>query len=304
MTTVKHLGVWDQNSLYPPAAASLVLTSPQVKRAEAAIGRVRERGAGNITVWAGAPGLGKTTTAWILCRIIHERAAIHAAYLDAPTPRNSRTDERTVLRSILTGGIGRIPDTMFRGRTDTELADMILRALFTQGVRLLVLDEAGRLGFSGLEAVGVLVDRANALNEAFHVVLVGMERLPATLRSNARMRSRVGAWEQFAPLAVGEFGRVLNDAYPQMFAAMAPEEREMATATLHLESGGCLREVLGVLGEAQLLQEEGRFRVSVADLLALLKVQRATAERLTSLPTLVAQEPRRAHQAAFPRATA
>lgn len=181
---------------------------------------------------------------------------------------------------------------------------MILMALFAQDVRLLALDEAGRLGFRGLEAVGILVDRANALNEDFHVVLVGMERLPATMRSNSRIRSRVGAWESFDPLPVEDFGRILSEAYPKVLEGMRSEERERVIRSLHAQSEGSLREVLGLLGEAELLRQAGGFTCTATNLLALHRVQRATAERLTAVPERVPQMKRRAHQSAFPRATA
>jgi DNA transposition AAA+ family ATPase len=296
------LGVWSESSIMPPSAANLVMTNPQVKRANAAIQRIPDRRGANLTVWFGTPGMGKTGAAWILCRTIHERAGVHAAYLDAPTPRGAGQDERTVLRAILASGVGRIQDRAFRSRTDQEIADMILVALFAADIRLLVIDEAGRLGFKGLEAVGILIDRAVMMDEDFHVVLVGMERLPETLRSNPRMRSRVASWEEFKPMKVDTFEAILMSAFPDFLGAMDAAERRETIEALHTETEGSLREVLSVISEAQAADIGAQGSPCMGFLLGLLRHQRANCASITAPLSQKSQERKRIkHQSAFPR---
>ncbi len=231
-------------ALVPPGAIDLVRTGPQLRKAEEALARV---GSGGLTVWYGVPGTGKTCAAWLLCKVADERGASRAVYVDAPRPSGAVWDERKTLRAII-GELGTpLCDRAVRGQSSNHLVRHLATRLLAADVRVLVVDEAGYLGPSGIEAIGMLSDHLAGQAEPFHVVLAGMMDLPGLLRSSPRVQARVQAHEHFGGVSVETLGAVVARRHPWIESALDARTRMSdLIAQAHTLTGGCMREAVWI----------------------------------------------------------
>lgn len=243
MTRPVHIGI-RRDVLVPPGAKDLVHTAPQVNLALAALDRVED---GGLSVWYGAPGTGKSATAWMLCTLARERSARAAAYMEAPAPTGSVWDERKALRAMI-GALGTpLSDRAVRGRSTAEVVRHFATRLLVADVRLLVLDEAGFLGLEGLEAVCMLSEHMRCAAEAFHVVLVGMMEIPELLRMSPRVRSRVLTIDHVAGVSVEALGQVVERRHPWVHASLAEGVSFVQVMeAAHRLTGGCFREAIAL----------------------------------------------------------
>lgn len=299
MKTLTTTVAWRSTVLSPPFSETLVPTGAQLNRALAVANRLANPG---ITVWAGSPGLGKTATAGILCRTLTERGGPRAAYIDVAPPDSASRSEVAALRAILSAAIGPIPERMVRSRSATGLAEFLLTTMRASAARILIIDEAGRLRRSGLEAIGILVDQARAAVEPFHVVLVGMRNLPGLLRANERVASRVVAWEQFDPLSANAFGQVLQHSYPQLSARVKDKSAyDDLVESLHAATGGSLREAFTAVTELLAMDEMGKLRINAENLMAMVMIHRKSRDSFLGGVEARKGPPKRKYQSAMPK---
>ena len=153
----------------------------------------------------GPNGVGKT----FAVRVIADELGVACHYLDAAPFPVGKQIQYGLLRAIEPDA----SDSQTRARMEERLLELL-----AQGPRVLMIDEADRLGSRGIEIIRYFV--AQAENETTFV-LVGY-RLPAFLKANKAMDSRIGRRVAHRALAGPELMPTLL-AYHDALANTDPE---------------------------------------------------------------------------------
>lgn len=190
---------------------------------------------GQFATWTGASRLGKTTTASWARNQINAAAdrddgdpdAFRAAYLEVGKvgPWGGHA-QKSVLRSLYHGLIGKMPEAVYRQSPLEDLAAMTVAGLAQDNTQVVWLDETGRLSVDALDGLCLVVDAAAGADPPFPltIVLVGMNDLPTKVHTREQLKNRIHEWVHFAPYSPDETWKLLAALHPH-FAALNSRRR-------------------------------------------------------------------------------
>lgn len=218
-------------SPHPPTATNFVLTKEARRFGEFCDAVRRDR---YIGLCYGAPGVGKTLSAWQYARWTTLAPLLRDHYWIKPPAR-----ELLVTGSIIyTPTVTNAPTSIERQvrllsqSMDWALEDVLFTETYTpdpqpvpRRTELIIVDEADRLKMPGLEQLRDIYDR-----RPIGLVLIGMPGMEKRLSRFAQFYSRVGFVHHYRPLSVEEMRFILAHKWEELGLALNPEDYTDAEA--------------------------------------------------------------------------
>lgn len=187
---------------------------------------------GGFCMWSGRAGMGKTTTAQQMVKLIEEAynpenpKAFRAAHYEAGSVQDwSKHEAKRGIRSLYCGVGCSLDEGVYRSYLPEELAVDLVHYLIKTNTQYIFADEAGCLSLNAIRGMVTVSDTAKLKGWALTIVLIGMDNLPTMLTRNAQVERRVHEWIYFKPCTVEETHKLLATLHPY-FEALNLKDKE------------------------------------------------------------------------------
>lgn len=188
---------------------------------------------GMFLLWYGSAGVGKTTTIqWMVRRInsaynSNNPNAFKAVILETGKVKAGWGNEaKRVIRSLYKAIAGiPIDEGLYSRRTSEELADLIIGIAQRRCIRMIFIDEAGRLSLDAIDGLILVSNKARELKFPISIILTGMDDLPEKIESRPQSRRRFVDWCHFQHYNLEETAELLAALHPH-FALLDMDMRK------------------------------------------------------------------------------
>jgi len=200
---------------------------------------------GGIAVWSGLARLGKTTTARHLKNNLvaayeaGEADAFRAEHYEVGTIA-SGNEEKKGIKSLYEGILKTPLDPgVYHYHSSEYLAELLVHALRIRNIRLLLVDEAGRLSSKAIEGMIIVRDVAELQDWMLSIVFIGMNDLPQKVQSSPQVRGRIHEWCCFHEYNLEETWKLLRELHPH-FEKLDPlnDKHKQQVEYIHRTYGG------------------------------------------------------------------
>jgi hypothetical protein len=176
---------------------------------------------GGFCMWSGRAGMGKTTAAQQMVKLIEEGyapsnpKAFRAVHYEAGSVEDwTKNEAKRGIRSLYCGvGYG-LDEGAYRGYLPEELAADLVHFLIKTNTQFIFVDEAGLLSRKALRGMATVSDTAKLKGWTLTIVLIGMDNLPTKLADKAQLERRVYEWIYFKPCTLEETLKLLATLHP------------------------------------------------------------------------------------------
>jgi hypothetical protein len=183
---------------------------------------------GGLCVWCGRSRIGKTTTALYLKDEVERRLASDdlnafrvGYYAAGPISKKASNPDRLGIVGLYEGVFGLAVDRGVALKSSEYLTDMAIDALINRKIRLIAVDEAGKLPPEAIRGMTQVWDKAQSLEWPLTILFIGMDELPKNIRRYPQVRNRVVEWCYFKEYTFEETWDLLRKFHPY-FAALDP----------------------------------------------------------------------------------
>jgi hypothetical protein len=187
---------------------------------------------GGFCMWSGRAGMGKTTTAQQMAKLIEEAydpenpKAFRAVHYEAGSVQDwSKHEAKRGIRSLYCGVGCSLDEGTYRSYLPEELATDLVHFLIKTNTQFIFADEAGCLSLNTIRGMVTVSDTAKLKGWTLTIVLIGMDNLPTMLTRNAQVERRVYEWIYFKPCTVNETHKLLTTVHPY-FAALDLKDKK------------------------------------------------------------------------------
>ena len=202
---------------------------------------------GLFLLWYGSAGVGKTTTIqWMVRRINFAYKATNPNAFKAVILETGRVkagwgnEAKRVIRSLYRAIAGiPIDEGLYGRQTAEELADLVVGIAQRRCIRLIFIDEAGRLSLDAIDGLILVSNKARELKFPISFVLVGMDDLPQKIESRPQSRRRFADWCHFQHYSLEETVDLLAALHPHFDALDLDNRKDLEQIKfVHEISGG------------------------------------------------------------------
>jgi DNA transposition AAA+ family ATPase len=172
---------------------------------------------GGFCAWSGRAGIGKTTTAEYMVKLIMQKydpnnpRAFKAIHYEAGAVAEwSKHEMKRGIRSLYCGVDYRLDEGLYRGYLPEELATDLVHFLKKMNIQLIFVDEAGCLSLNAIRGLVLVSDTARNMGWTLTIVLIGMDDLPHKLTRSPQVERRVIEWCYFKPYSLKETHQLLG----------------------------------------------------------------------------------------------
>jgi AAA domain len=204
---------------FPEAVPTITVETGMMKWA---IKRTRDlHHLGKLCVWSGRAGMGKTTTAQHMVKLIEEAyspynpRAFRSVYYETGSFKPSSKDQaKHGIRSLYFGVGFKLDEGKYRTYLPEELAADLIHFLKKMNIQIIFVDEAGCLSLDAIRGIVLVSDEARRMGLTLTIVLIGMDNLPTLLKSKPQIKRRVRDWCYFKPCTLAETHKFLAAIHP------------------------------------------------------------------------------------------
>jgi hypothetical protein len=176
---------------------------------------------GGFCVWTGRAGMGKTTTAEQMVKLIEEAydpenpRAFRAVHYEAGSVQDwSKHEAKRGIRSLYCGVGCPMDEGVYRFYLPEELAADLVHFLIKMNIQFIFADEAGCLSLNAIRGMVTVSDTARLKRWPLTIILIGMDNLPTMLTKIRQVDRRVYDWIYFKPCTVEETHKLLVTLHP------------------------------------------------------------------------------------------
>lgn len=174
-------------------------------------------------VMSGPPGVGKTTCAQHLVRLINDKevlgVGVQADTFEVSGRRTRPASHQSVrgpLRELYGRYLGTPSSTLFQRDSEHTVTRRVVAALRQRGLQMLLLDEAGTYAAEELRGLAMILNISREESWPLTVVLIGMDDIAQTVESLPQIASRVVRWIWFAPLSRDDWDGIYSVMVPKL----------------------------------------------------------------------------------------
>lgn len=176
---------------------------------------------GGLCMWSGRAGMGKTTAAQHMVKLIEEAydpnnpRAFRTTHYEVGSFKNwSKHEVKHGIRSLYHGVGCKLDQGMYRGYLPEELAAKLVHFLKKMDIQMIFVDEAGSLSLDAIRGIVLVSDTARLMGVTLTIVLIGMDNLPTKLTISPQVERRVHEWCYFKPCTIEETHKLLAALHP------------------------------------------------------------------------------------------
>lgn len=184
---------------------------------------------GGLSVWSGRAGVGKTTTAQEMVKLIESEynpnnpKAFRAVHYELG--KSPRHEPKHGIRSLYYGVGYKLDEGRYRNCLAEELAADLVHYLKKMNIQIIIPDEAGCLSLEALRGIALVSDTAHLKEFTLSIIFIGMDNLPNKLERNPQIARRVHEWCYFKPCTLEETHKLLAALHPY-FAGLNLTDKE------------------------------------------------------------------------------
>jgi hypothetical protein len=204
---------------FPESRKTLIVQTGMMKLALNRTMRVHQDG--SLSAWSGRAGIGKTTTAEYIVKIVNENydpdnpCAFKAVHYEAGAVAEwSKHEMKRGIRSLYCGVDCRMDEGIYKSYLPEELAADLVHYLKKMNIQLIFVDEAGCLSVNAIRGLVLVSDTARIMQWNMTIVLIGMDDLPVKLTKLPQVERRVTDWCYFKPYALKDTHKLLAALHP------------------------------------------------------------------------------------------
>lgn len=176
---------------------------------------------GGFCVWSGRAGMGKTTAAEQMVKLIEEAydpenpRAFRAVLYEAGSVQDwSKHEAKRGIRSLYCGVGCSLDEGVYRSYLPEELAADLVHFLIKMNIQFIFADEAGLLSLSAIRGMVTVSDTARLKRWPLTIILIGMDNLPTMVTKITQVDRRVYDWIYFKPCTIEETHKLLATLHP------------------------------------------------------------------------------------------
>lgn len=181
---------------------------------------------GGLCVWSGRAGMGKTTTAQHMVKLIEDAynpenpRAFRVMHYQAGSKNITKSEAKHGIRSLYHGVGCKLDGGVYRTHLPEELAAELVHFLKKTNIQIVFVDEAGCLSLDAIRGIVLVSDTARLAGLPLTVVLIGMDNLPTKVKRTPQVERRIHEWCYFKPCTVEETYKLLAALHPH-FASLS-----------------------------------------------------------------------------------
>jgi len=226
---------------------------------------------GNMSLWYGNTGIGKTTTAEYLEMKINEafkrdqtnpNAFRAKHYQVGEIPEWTGNEQKQGIMSVYVAMGVTMSVGEYRFRQAHELADDVVEMAKRKRDKMFFLDEAGCLSLGAIRGIVTIRDRSVKIAWPISFIFIGMDDLPKKLNAIPQIQRRVHPWIYFEEYDFEDTWELLSKLHPH-FATLdrGTKEHVAQVKFIHQTFGGYPGLIVPFLSEFDLTLRASRGQV-------------------------------------------
>lgn len=202
---------------------------------------------GNMSLWYGGAGIGKTTLAEHLEMKINEAfrrspespIAFRAKhYQVTELQESSGNEQKQGIRSIFVAMGVTLSEGEYRFRQAHELAEDAVETARRKRYRIFFLDEAGTLSIGAIRGIVAIRDKSVKEGWPISFIFIGMDDLPQKLNDVPQIRRRINPWVYFEEYSFDDTWDLLSKLHPHFEKLKKESEDHVAQVKFIYETFG------------------------------------------------------------------
>lgn len=209
---------------YPEPAKTIVVETGMMRSAIRRMLAVHHLG--GLCLWSGRAGMGKTTTAQHMVKLIEvaydpdNPRAFRVMHYQAGSKNPTKSEAKHGIRSLYYGVGCKLDEGMYRTHLPEELAADLVHFLKKMNIQIIFVDEAGCLSLDAIRGIVLVSDTARLIGLTLTIVLIGMDNLPTKVKRSPQVERRIHEWCYFKPCTLEETLKLLAALHPY-FASLS-----------------------------------------------------------------------------------